>query len=98
MPALREAAAGADLPERVRLHRRLSFRTALHSQFRHYHRFFEPTLPLFDEGVALARRLGDASWTARVLLDRASLLTAGTRYADAHRDFQEARALREAGA
>ncbi|MFF4349620.1 hypothetical protein [Streptomyces sp. NPDC001530] len=95
IPALREAAAAAGLPERVRLHRRLSFRTALHSELRRGHRFLEPALPHFDEGVAPARRLGDGPWLARALFDRASLLTAGHRYADAYADFLEARALRE---
>lgn len=95
LPALREAAAAADLPERMRLHRKLAVRSTLHCEFRHKHRFLEPALPALDESVALARRLGDPGWTARTLLDRASVLTAGHRYADAYADFQEARALRE---
>jgi len=53
-------------------------------------------LPLFDEGVTLARRLGDRTWLTRVLLDRASFLIAGHRYADAYADFREARQARAA--
>ncbi|WP_189188448.1 hypothetical protein [Streptomyces albiflavescens] len=60
-------------------------------------RALAPALPLFDEGVALARRLGDAAWTARVLLDRARLLIAGKRYADAYTDCLRARVTPRAG-
>ncbi|WP_327432619.1 hypothetical protein [Streptomyces sp. NBC_01236] len=95
LPALREAVERAEDPaDRVTAHRKLTIRTTLHSELRRGHRFLEPVLPLFDEGVSLTRRLGEEARSARALFDRASALTAGHRYADAYADFQEARKLR----
>ncbi|MFC7261813.1 hypothetical protein [Streptomyces lutosisoli] len=95
LPALREAVERAEDPaDRVAAHRKLTIRSALHSELRRGNRFLEPVLPLFDEGVSLARRLGDEARSARALFDRASALTAGHRYADAYADFQEAQNLR----
>ncbi|GHH81003.1 hypothetical protein [Streptomyces capitiformicae] len=106
LPALRAAvdapALDADLAERVLAHRRLTVRSALHAVHRRGYLFLEPVLPLFEEGVALARRLyaedaaAGSAPLARALFDRASALTAGQRFAEAHPDFQEALALRAA--
>ncbi|WP_149826162.1 hypothetical protein [Streptomyces tailanensis] len=106
LPALRAAvdapALDADLAERVLAHRRLTVRSALHAVHRRGYLFLEPVLPLFEEGVALARRLyaadaaAGSAQLARALFDRASALAAGQRFAEAHPDFQEALALRAA--
>jgi hypothetical protein len=106
LPALRAAvdapAPDADLAERVLAHRRLTVRSALHAVHRRGYLFLEPVLPLFEEGVALARRLyaedaaAGTAPLARALFDRSSALTAGQRFAEAHPDFQEALALRAA--
>ncbi|UUU25657.1 hypothetical protein [Streptomyces sp. DSM 40750] len=104
LPALRAAvdapATDAELAERVVAHRRLTVRSALHAVHRRGYLFLEPVLPLFEEGVTLARRLhaldpeaGIAPLT-RALFDRASALAAGQRFAEAHTDFQEALGLR----
>jgi len=95
LPALREAVETEEDPaERFRLHRRLTVRSTLQAEVRHGYRFLETVAPLFDEGVALARRTADPALLTRALLDRASALTAGHRYADAHPDFQEALEVR----
>lgn len=91
LPALREAMEAAEDPgERLRLHRRLTVRSALQAEAGHRHLFFERLLPLFDEGVALARQTADPAAVTRALLDRASVLTLGHRWTDAYTDFQEA--------
>jgi tetratricopeptide (TPR) repeat protein len=106
LPALRAAvevpATDAELAERVQAHRRLTVRSALHAVHRRGYLFLEPVLPLFEEGVALARRLyaldprDGVAPLARALFDRASALAAGRRFAEAHADFREALALRAA--
>lgn len=106
LPVLRAAldtpAADAELGERVQMHRRLTVRSTLYAVHRRGYLFLEPVLPLFEEGVALARRLyaldpgAGIAPLARALFDRASALTAGQRFAEAHTDFQEAVALRAA--
>lgn len=53
--------------------------------------------PLFDQGVALARRLPTAPGTlAETLTDRAMFLVAAQRYEEAHADFAAAVELRGA--
>ncbi|MET7700531.1 hypothetical protein [Streptomyces sp. NPDC005485] len=95
LPALRDAVEAAQDPgERFRLHRKLMIRSVLHAESGHRNRFFELLLPLFDEGVALARQTADPAPVARALLDRASALTAAQRFADALADFQEALEVR----
>jgi hypothetical protein len=97
LPALERATVDAmDPAERIRLHRRLTIRSALRSEFRRSHRFLEPVRPLFDEGVALARRIGTPVDGARALFDRSSALTAAHGYAEAYADFREARTHRDA--
>ncbi|MCM2417234.1 hypothetical protein [Streptomyces sp. RKAG293] len=86
------------LAELITVQRRLTIRSAVHQRGHHY-RFMENLRPLFDEGVALARRsagLGEdqgPDLLARALTDRSTLLVAGKQYAEAHDDFQEAAAL-----
>ena len=89
------------LAELVTLQRRLTIRSAIHWQWR-THRILEPLQPMFDQGVTLARRLlkvdadqGRAT-LARALTDRSMLFVAGRQYAEAHADFQEAAANRNA--
>lgn len=91
-----------ELAGQVLMHRRLTVRSALHAVHRRGYLFLEPVLPLFEEGVTLARRLhaldpavGSAP-LSRALFDRASALTAGQRFTEAHPCFQEALALRAA--
>ncbi|MEU3482733.1 hypothetical protein ACI2LO_14800 [Streptomyces sp. NPDC033754] len=82
-----------DLPELVTAHRRLTVRRALHRETRGF-RDEEALCPLFDEGVALARRLPASPGTlAQALTDRSMFLAAVERYAAAHADFVEAVAL-----
>ncbi|MFJ5137287.1 hypothetical protein [Streptomyces sp. NPDC088707] len=82
------------LSEAVEAHRRLVRRSAVLHQQRSY-RIEEPLRPLFDEGVALARRVPGAPETlARALTDRAMFLAAADRHGEAHADFAEAVALR----
>ena len=55
--------------------------------------------PLFDDGVALARRVPEAPETiARSLTDRAMFLAAADRYREAHADCTEAVALLDGAA
>ncbi|WP_406390694.1 hypothetical protein [Streptomyces sp. NBC_00887] len=60
------------------------------------HLFVDPVRPLFDEGVALTRRLAEVDGAqvrippARALTDRSTLLIAGKRYGEALADFREA--------
>ncbi|MER7516754.1 hypothetical protein [Streptomyces sp. NPDC126499] len=92
----REAAAlraAGDLAGLMGVHRRLVLRQAL--RWETSGRRAEETLrPVFDEGVALARRLpDDGPALFRALTDRALFLLAVKRYADARQDFAEAVAL-----
>lgn len=83
------------LADLITLQRRLTIRSAIYCEARTY-RVLEPLRPRFDEGVTLARRLvelGDdqgSAALARALTDRSTLLVAGTHYAAALADFQEA--------
>ncbi|MBT2369114.1 hypothetical protein J7E88_28315 [Streptomyces sp. ISL-10] len=83
----------------VIVHRRLTIRSAFYWE-RRTHRILEPLRPLFDEGVALARRLAAAdedkgrAVLARALTDRSTLFVAAKRYAEARDDFVEATGLR----
>ncbi|RKS76689.1 hypothetical protein BZB76_2046 [Actinomadura pelletieri DSM 43383] len=90
-----DAAPEEHLGELVTLHRRLTVRCAVRDEFRPC-RFPEPSRPLFDEGIALARRLrprDDGIALVRALLDRSGLLLAGNEYDEGHRDFLEALSL-----
>ncbi|MEV5986821.1 hypothetical protein AB0L85_17645 [Streptomyces sp. NPDC052051] len=106
LPALEEqvselrAAARTDprghLPELVALQRRFTVRSALHRVNRE-HRILKPLRPLFDEGVALARRLADATDTkrsraalGRALTDRSMFLVAAMQYGEAYDGYLEA--------
>lgn len=81
------------LSDQVTAHYRLTLRSGLF-QVRHPQRFEESLRPLFDEGVALARRLPeDPGASVRALTDRAMFLVAAKRYEEAHSDFAEAVAL-----
>ncbi|MFB7352617.1 hypothetical protein [Streptomyces gardneri] len=74
-------------------HHRLTLRSALF-EVRHPRTYEETLRPLFDEGVALARRRpADPSACARALTDRSTFLVAVERYEEAHADFLEAVAL-----
>ncbi|MFF3842992.1 hypothetical protein [Streptomyces sp. NPDC001930] len=88
-----ERAGAGRLHEAVEAHHRLVRRSAVLHQQRTY-RIEEPLRPLFDDGVALARRVPGAPGTiARSLTDRAMFLVAAERYGEAHADFAEAVAL-----
>ncbi|MGP4085630.1 hypothetical protein [Streptomyces sp. KR55] len=83
------------LPALVALHRRLTIRSALYWEKRS-HRILKPLRPLFNEGVALARRLTDLAGTeqsqetlARALTDRSMFLVAAKQYGEAYDDYHE---------
>ncbi|MGW4227815.1 hypothetical protein ACWEF9_00760 [Streptomyces sp. NPDC004980] len=83
------------LAEMILLQRKLTIRSVMYWESR-THLILDPLRPLFDEGVALARRLavvdddrGPAA-LARALTDRSTLLVAGKRYGEALADFREA--------
>ncbi|MFE4309910.1 hypothetical protein ACFRR6_28115 [Streptomyces sp. NPDC056891] len=85
--AARHSAAGA-LPELYVVRRRLTLRAALAG---HSHGREGLLRPLFDEGVALARRLdGTATALPQALTDRALFLVATGRHQEAHTDLAEA--------
>ncbi|MCX5192600.1 hypothetical protein OOK31_01625 [Streptomyces sp. NBC_00249] len=97
VPALEARAGSLGPAERVTVHRRLTIRkTLLHGS---HHLLPPPELrPLFDEGVALARRLGDepgrgGGKLATALTDRCLYLLTARHYAEAHADLLEAAAL-----
>ncbi|WP_327272242.1 hypothetical protein OG609_08505 [Streptomyces sp. NBC_01224] len=80
------------LPGLIATHRRMTIRSALHRENR-THRILKPLRPVFDEGVALARRLDDLgaqegrALLARALTDRSMFLLAAKQYGEAHDDF-----------
>ncbi|MFF8837045.1 hypothetical protein [Streptomyces sp. NPDC015130] len=79
-------------------HHRLTLRSALF-QLRHPLEFEEALRPLFDEGVALARRrTADPGACVRALTDRSTFLVAVGRYEEARADFREAVAVLDAEA
>ncbi|MCX4984441.1 hypothetical protein [Streptomyces sp. NBC_00572] len=81
--------------EAVAAHHRLIRRSTVAREGHHY-QFEERLRPLFDEGVALARRLpGAREAVARALTDRSLFLVAAHSYGEAHADFAEAVALLE---
>ncbi|MFF9567217.1 hypothetical protein [Streptomyces sp. NPDC014685] len=108
LPALEEraarlaGAADADprthLPELIAVHRRVTLRTALLREKRS-HIILEPLRPVFDRGVALARRLVDLGGAegrtalAGALTDRSMFLLAAKRYGEAQADFLAVTAL-----
>ncbi|MFD3534957.1 hypothetical protein [Streptomyces sp. NPDC058664] len=78
------------LSEAPAAHQRPARRAALLEGKRTY-RIEERLRPVFDEGVALARRLPASSEAlAHALTDRAMFLVAVQRYGEAHADFGEA--------
>ncbi|MFF0749280.1 hypothetical protein [Streptomyces sp. NPDC004267] len=79
------------LPERYAVHRRLTLRRSFATEW-HGHRIEEPLRPLFDEGVALARRLAGTRPAAlpQALTDRAMFLVAVGRFGEALDDYREA--------
>ncbi|MGC9543759.1 hypothetical protein [Streptomyces sp. UG1] len=86
----------AHLPALVDLHRRLTIRSAVYRE-RRSHRILKPLRPLFNEGVALARRLADVVGGAegrgalgRALTDRSMFLLAARQYGEAYDDYREA--------
>lgn len=94
-----ELTGAGRLAEAVAAHHRLARRSAVFQEKRTY-LIEEPLRPLFDEGVALARRLdasvepvGAGTELARTLTDRAMFLVAAQRYEEAHADFVEVVAL-----
>ncbi|MFI8519598.1 hypothetical protein ACIGEZ_17435 [Streptomyces sp. NPDC085481] len=94
VPALEAEAArlsrAGRLAELCAVHRRLTLRSALRAARRSY-LIEEPLRPLFDEGVALARRLpGGHPALPQALTDRAMFLVAAERYGEAYADFAEA--------
>ncbi|MFJ9685426.1 hypothetical protein ACIRRX_07045 [Streptomyces bacillaris] len=84
--------------ERIRLHRVLTVRSAVHAEF-HTHLFAERTRHLFDEGVQLARGLarpGSVEGTAVLadtLMDRSAFRLAAGEFGPALDDFREASGL-----
>ncbi|MEV6992680.1 hypothetical protein AB0N87_26280 [Streptomyces sp. NPDC093228] len=83
------------LPELVALHRRLRIRSALYREKRS-HRILKPLRPIFNEGVALARRLVDVASNEQsretlgeALTDRAVFLVAAEQYGEAYDDYRE---------
>ncbi|MFE0648318.1 hypothetical protein ACFVZH_06990 [Streptomyces sp. NPDC059534] len=99
IPALRAEAtrlAEAGRPrEALSAHRRLTARSSVHWDSGPRHPGLEKALgPLFDEGVALARRpTADPGALVRALTDRSMFLVAARRYEEAHADLTEARVL-----
>ncbi|HEV2639648.1 MAG TPA: hypothetical protein VGX23_31235 [Actinocrinis sp.] len=95
---LAAADPGSHLADLVVLQRRLTIRSALYWQSRTY-RIQEPLQGLFDEGVALARRLTEVDagqgrgMLARALVDRSAFSVAVQQYGEAFADFQEASGL-----
>ncbi|MER5538513.1 hypothetical protein [Streptomyces mirabilis] len=96
---LGEAAAadqGGGLPDLVLLHRRLIIRATLYRK-RHACDFHGPLRPLFDEQVALTRRLvatgQDQVPLRQALTDRCLFLIAAKRYGEAYDDGAEAFAV-----
>ncbi|MEV7415223.1 hypothetical protein [Streptomyces sp. NPDC089919] len=85
------------VPELLDLLRRIAVRLAVcHGD--HPHRFEERFGPLFEEGVALARRLPDApALLERALTDRSTYLVAAGSFGPAQADLAEATALLTAG-
>ncbi|KOV38010.1 hypothetical protein ADK60_03135 [Streptomyces sp. XY431] len=78
------------LPELVDVQRRISVRAAVRDGDHHY-LFEERFAPLFDEGVALARRLpDDPARLARALTDRSMFLVAAGSFERAYADYAEA--------
>lgn len=83
------------LAELAVLHRRLTIRSTMYWESR-THLFVDRVRPLFDEGVALTRRLAEVDEAqgraplARALTDRSTLLIAGKQYGEALADFREA--------
>ncbi|MET9051140.1 hypothetical protein ABZW50_08305 [Streptomyces bacillaris] len=94
------AAEDPDVPcaERVRLHRVLAVRSAVHAEF-HTHLFAERTRHLFDEGVELARGLArqgsveGPAVLADTLMDRSAFRLAAGEFGPALDDFREASGL-----
>ncbi|MFD4376773.1 hypothetical protein [Streptomyces sp. NPDC058486] len=81
------------LPALSAAHRRLTARAVLRHRS---HRILDELRPLFDEGVALARRPGSAPGAeARALTDRALFLLAAREYGEAHADLAAAEAARQ---
>lgn len=91
-----EADPDRGLPELVTVHRRFTLRVALRTEGG-TRRILGPLRPLFDEGVALARRLSPAA-EARALTDRSAMLLAAGMHGEAYADFAAAQALRGAPA
>ncbi|MEU4164792.1 hypothetical protein [Actinoplanes sp. NPDC026670] len=93
---LGKARRESGLPEHATLRRRLAIRTGVYWLWHHGYRFLEPSLPAFDDSVEAARRLlAHSPGPGRpalisALTDRAVLLTAGHRDADALNDYEEA--------
>lgn len=87
------------LPALVTMHRRPAVREAFYWTKR-THRIAEPLRPVFDRGVALARRLASSDprvgtgLLARALTDRSGLHLAARDYVPALDDFREAVDLR----
>lgn len=81
------------------LHRRLAIRTTVYWLWHHHYAFLEPSLPFVDDSVAAARRFAaggtpeSRTALARALTDRATVLVAGHRYADAFTDYAAALTL-----
>ncbi|OPG02748.1 hypothetical protein B1R27_31230 [Streptomyces sp. GKU 895] len=86
--ALREDPS-TPLPDLIVQHRRLVVRTAVYRERRH-HRILKPLRPLFDDRVALARRLARPGVLGEALTDRAMFLVAAKQYGEAYDDFREA--------
>lgn len=89
--ALREAERtdpGVRLPELVAVHRRFAIRSAVYREKRS-HRILKPLRPVFDEQVALGRRLAERDVLARALTDRSMFLLAAHQYGEAYDDFVE---------
>lgn len=78
----------ASLPELVALHRRLTIRTAVYRERCNY-RILKPLRPVFNERVALARRLAERGELGRALTDRSMFLLAARQYGEAYDDFRE---------
>ncbi|KUN16853.1 hypothetical protein AQJ23_42545 [Streptomyces antibioticus] len=89
--ALREDPS-TPLPDLIVQHRRLVVRTAVYRE-RCHHRILKPLRPLFDDRVALTRRLAQPQPLAEALTDRAMFLVAAKQYGEAYDDFREACAL-----
>jgi hypothetical protein len=83
---------GERLPELVAVHRRFVIRSAMYRENYGTH-ILEPLRPVFDEHVALARRLAEKDILARALTDRSMFLLAAHQYGEAHHDFVEVCAL-----